>query len=568
MQPQQQEMPIRIEKTQMQLEFIRDHTDWSETDDRDIRQEIIKSGRKRGHSEPQDQITASFYDEDYTESTASTGSFSMSASIESVQSIEKFINSVRSATSPTTVRQSSNEDLETYHPRMEVRALSPYRTPEPGQATVFLNKPLPPLDPDYVPKPILKWPLIEKSGPEKSAKYDNDKEKEQTNSLPSTPKPEKEKKSFLQLFTKKTISAENLKKTSNDTNKMTSPVTKALHKANEKQNEKEKLTNQRQNSIEENNVAIDYYSDLVREVAGKPNKKSKIPLYMNYDALQEAADQAEREEQTYQKNSTQYGLLSDAIKSTDKMADEDPTELLNVAQKMNQYSDSVDYVRRDQKPSPSKDLVEISVEQTKSISYSVRQIKQPEPISPHKDVFEASTRSLLESSFAFETKNLDDGGLSHAIETKNQETITKVQNSTRIRRLEIKSISGRQRSQSKSPVSDHKTSLLSTVLKVTRTPVNDKQNNIHFDLPSSHSSSTSPETRCRTPEQILKTVAETNVRSKLAYTTDLVMFLLACWFYLFRDARLAIPILVLMVYRRVRNAITQKLQKWSKRKKA
>lgn len=552
-------MPTRTVKNQIQLEFIRDNVDCPETDDRDIRQEIIESGRKRSHSKLQDEIIESFYDEDYTESTASTGSFSMSASMESIQSIEKFINSVRSATSPATIRNSSNDELETYHPQMEVRALSPYRTPEPGQATVILNKPLPPLDPDYIPKPILKWPPNEKSVPEKS----NDKEKEQTKSLPLTPKPEKEKKSFLQMFTKKTISTENSKKTSNNTNKMTSSDTKNLAKANEKLNKTEKLINQRQNSIDENKVAIDYYSDLVREVAGKPKQKPKIPLYMNNVAMREAADQAEREEQTYRKNSTQHeSLFSEAIKSMDKMADEDPTELLNVAKKMNQYSDSVDYVRRDQMTAPSKDVVEISVEHTKSISYSLRQIKQPESISPHTDVFEASARSLLES-----TKSLDNGDLNHVIDTKNQETITKVRNSTRSHRLETKSLSGHQRSQSKSPISEHKTSLLSTVLKVTRMSVNDKSNNIHFDLPSSKSPSASPEPRCRTPEQILQTVAETNVRSTITYMTDLVMFLLACWLYLFRDARLAIPVLVLMVYRRVRNAVTRKLQKWTKRKK-
>lgn len=567
MQSQQQDMSTRIVKTQMQSEFIRDNTDRSRTDDRDIRQEIIESGRTQSHNKAQDQITESFYDEDYTESTASTGSFSISVSMESVQSIEKFINSVRSATSPTTVRQSSNDELETYHPRMEIRALSPYRRPEPGQATVILNKPLPPLHPDYVPKPILKWPPNEKSGQEKSGKNYNGKEKEQIKSLHSTPKPEKEKKTFLQMFTKKTISTESLKKTSNDTNKMNSPFTKNLPKANEKQYEKEKLINQRQNSMEENMVAIDYYSDLVREVAGKPKQKPKIPFLMNNDAMRKAADQAERGEQIYQKNSMQYGSLSGAIKSMDKMADEYPTELLNVGKKMNQYSDSVDYVGRDQMTSLSKDLVEISVEQTKSISYSLRQIKQPEPISVHKDVFEASARSVLESTKAFETQNLDNGVLSYAIDTKNQETITKVRNSTRSSRLETKSISERQRSQSKSPVSEHKTSLSSTVLKITRMSVNDKQNHIHFDLPSSHSPPASPEPRSRTPEQILQTVAETNVRSTITYTTDLVIFLLACWLYLFHDARLAIPILVLMVYRRVRNAIFQKLQKWTKRKK-
>jgi hypothetical protein len=50
-------------------------------------------------------------------------------------------------------------------------------------------------------------------------------------------------------------------------------------------------------------------------------------------------------------------------------------------------------------------------------------------------------------------------------------------------------------------------------------------------------------------------------RSVVGYLTDLAMFLVACWLYAFKDERLAIPVLVLMVYRQLQKAIKRRLPK-------
>jgi hypothetical protein len=56
-------------------------------------------------------------------------------------------------------------------------------------------------------------------------------------------------------------------------------------------------------------------------------------------------------------------------------------------------------------------------------------------------------------------------------------------------------------------------------------------------------------------------VAKRKWRSVVGYLADFAMFLVACWLYAFKDERLAIPVLVLMVYRQLQKAIKRRLPK-------
>lgn len=564
--------------------------DWVCEDDRDLRKEIIESQRKQSRT-PREPLPDNIqYDDDYTESTASSGSVSMSASVES---IEQFINSVRSATTnasanTTTVRSPVSDELETYHPRMEVRALSPYRSPEPGQATVILNKPVPLPDPDIKPKSILKRrpsnensinetttsTIVEQKEIEKEPSIQTQMQaqtqaqsqsSQQSKSLPSTPKPEKEKRSFLNLFSKKTTSTENLKK----------PPEKPIeNKPPESAAERTPLKQTRQNSVEENKVeqvaVIDHYSDIVREMSGKPNarKKSPVPLYMNHQAMREAAARADEEEREFNSKLQleQSRPTSPEINRLNINEDQDDQFMLEVEKKMNLYTESNEQDTQSPPPQPqSENFVEISVEHTKSISYAVRQIKLPDvntnTSTNNESLIEVNSKCHIESAKLCKQSDESDT----VVDTRKQDTITKMRSSSRSRTIGRKSISER-RSESKSPASERKTSLSSTVLKVTRMPIqNDTyHNDIDIDLePSSPSPSpTPPPERSSTPEQI-PTERESNVRLTLSYLIDLAMVLLAFWLYVFHDARLAIPILFLIVYRQLRNAFMTKIEKWT-----
>lgn len=513
--------------------------------DRDIKKEILEAERKQSLS-VHESFPSALYEEDYTDSTASSASLSTTASTES---IEQFMNTMRtsSALGNASRKSSMNDELETYHPRMESpRALSPktlsssprplsppnaYRTPEPGQAAVILTKPLPLPDPDYVPKPILKRPSIDNSAKENDTQQDDQKTK--TNKT--------EKKKFLQLFDKKkTPSAEDLKKSPSPQSKKniskSGGETKAVEenvKTKAKEVEKEKTLQRRQSSIEENKVAIDHYSDLVRELGG--SKKPKVPLYLNSEALSQLAAETEDEEMQ----------VSPAAPSKEQLNKNTDTLKSNEIVK--------------QEPA-SKDYVEISVEQTKSISYLVREIKRDQTPSNER-VCSPTAQNLAETCVS------SDGGSSAGVIAKRKPlTRMRSNSSTRSKQTEspgpgMYSAAARRpesrtstRSQSKSPASQQRTSLTSTVLKVQRFPIRDV-NSIR------RSPSVSPVPRTKTPEQMFEE-AEIKVKSSLNYATDFTMFLLACWLYMFKDARLAIPILVLMVYRQVKNALEKKMPKW------
>lgn len=601
------------------------------------------------------------YEEDYTDSTASTGSVSISASAES---IEQFINSVRSATANTTttnVRTPANDELETYHPRMEVRALSPYRSPEPGQATVILNKPVPLPDPDIKPKSILKRRPSNENNINDSTAFTKENQKELESSQqeqqvaatnqeiskqnipaskrlqetpekepqqpqiannlsqkaraqstlqqpeiqpqlpilevellvsplqqldiqpqskiqpqlptqliqpqvsaavpiqPSQPKqqkspaqvksppptPERKKRGFLNLFGKKTTSTENAKKP-------TEAAPPAENKVAEKATEREKLSKLRQDSVEENKVeqvaVIDHYSDIVREMGGKPKFVAPVPLYLDTQALREVTARAEREERELCERLQMEQSPPPAAIKINVNDDEDAQEMLEVAKKMNLYTES---------EAPQSELVEISVEHTKSVSYAVRPIRQPDVGKNNGSIFQADATSLTES-----TKLCDEAD-GTVIDTKKQDTLTKMISSTRSRALGRKSPSER-RSESKSPAAERKTSLSSTVLKVTRMPIENASNDIDIDLQPS-SKSPSPEPRCETPEQ-MQAESESNMQSTLSYTIDMVMFLLACWLYVYHDPRLSIPVLIVMVSRHAKNYFANNAQKWTKRK--
>lgn len=80
--------------------------------------------------------------------------------------------------------------------------------------------------------------------------------------------------------------------------------------------------------------------------------------------------------------------------------------------------------------------------------------------------------------------------------------------------------------------------------------------------------SMTPSSRPLTPEQeALQAEAEIKVRTTMEYMTDVAMFIVACWLYLFKDARLAIPILIIMVYRQLKDEVKNMLPAWMTKSK-
>ncbi|KAJ8952470.1 hypothetical protein NQ314_007548, partial [Rhamnusium bicolor] len=77
----------------------------------------------------------------------------------------------------------------------------------------------------------------------------------------------------------------------------------------------------------------------------------------------------------------------------------------------------------------------------------------------------------------------------------------------------------------------------------------------------SYSQTSTPYDRIQKHEALIAK-AEIKVRSAVDYITDLAMFVVACWLYLFKNELLAIPVLLVMVYRQLQIEIAKRIPKW------
>ncbi|XP_018574015.1 uncharacterized protein LOC108913039 [Anoplophora glabripennis] len=77
----------------------------------------------------------------------------------------------------------------------------------------------------------------------------------------------------------------------------------------------------------------------------------------------------------------------------------------------------------------------------------------------------------------------------------------------------------------------------------------------------SWSRTSSPSGRTQKQEELMAR-AEVKVRTALDYVTDLAMFIVACWLYLFNNELLALPVLLVMVYRQLQAEIAKRIPKW------
>lgn len=77
----------------------------------------------------------------------------------------------------------------------------------------------------------------------------------------------------------------------------------------------------------------------------------------------------------------------------------------------------------------------------------------------------------------------------------------------------------------------------------------------------SDSGTSSPGWPSRRQEELMAK-AEVKVRSAVEYITDLAMFIVACWLYIFSNELFAIPVLLIMVYRQLKDGIRSMIPKW------
>ncbi|KAJ6640825.1 Titin like [Pseudolycoriella hygida] len=590
-----------------------DDKDKEETEDeRDLKKEIMESQRKLHFVQNFATSSSVEYDDDYTESTAS------SASLSSIDSLEKFKSTLLAMNKPApNVKPNVDNELNTYHPMMEPqsessrkvienplqtvydlrlrreeystdadvsqsvddeelsdraetvvknyikpkpepRALSPYRIPEPDQSTIVLTKPLPAPSADFVPKPILKTSSTESDLKEKP--------------VPKAREKKKDRKGIMQLFgSKKTASTGNLN-TSQEKLKVevAEPKTEKMSAA---ALAKKKSMEQRQSSIEENKVAVDHYSDIVKEMSVM--KKPKVPLYMSAEELKKAAERADDEVDNVRKSSTNDLVTKPKFESERKDSYVKPP----VAR------------RSTSRESDSRSIfaIKLSKDTKKSVQHEelIRSQASMEMDSPGQSIppesltvsdLDSKTQDLNPISNEESAINPNDeetrgrSSTINKIPTKAAKSRSRSSSTLRNKSVQLKELDNnpppatrtpsktRNRSESKSPSVKNRTKLHPTnTLRIARAPKK------YLDSKSS-TPSASPEPRSQTPEELMVEVEE-SVKSTMNYVTDLVLFIVACWVYIFKDAWMAVPILSLMVGRQVGSTLKDKFPKWMKRKR-
>lgn len=517
-------------------------------------------------------------------------------------------------------RQRTNE-MPTYHPRM----LSPYRQPENSEAAAVLTKPLPPLpDPNFVPKPILKRPASadgRKPAPNKP-------ERKTISSLfggrrsasPSpVPSPRSQRKSVEIDEIPQIIQLGEFRKFERSPEKSALDVPEIKVQAPKPQEVKEveqefepepeilfrrsdqaklKMMERRQSSLEENRVMADFYGDIIKDHSVRPIKP-KVPIYMDPEALK--ALELEDDDAT-----NDSGITSSADMSPQSTLNrpfspsivQSPIQTRELSPSLIARRASESLKPRTFSPPPSNesdfvfgrrlsDTNKVKLLSNLPLKDKPNTLSKPtsdrselnKSPSPQKTLPTNGSVLLKHEVTVSSTSSIDDPqsrGRGNVAKPKTG-TIPKRRNqshsrsrdtsttrgdlptiarnpadSTILARRDKSSSKTRNRSESKSPSTMNRKVIINRVASPKLAP--------KVVTPASMSPVSS---RTATPSEMQEQV-QLQVKSTMTHVTDVAILLFATYVYFFKSAILALPILVLLVYRQ----IADKIPDWMKRKKS
>jgi len=489
---------------------------------------------------------------DYTESTASSDQ----------DSIEKFKMELMART-----RSPSPRDLETYHPRnMGAGTFTPYRAPTPEQAAVVLTRPMPLPSPDFVPKPILKRSSnehVEQSASQPSSPGpSNNQDSNGTSSNVAHSAPSfapaqntsnlkldlaKGIKSFFNRD-KRTATEKNTEaneEISNPLEKTNAAAIAAELESKRRVKEEEELRRQEEERLmqEEAHAAVDHYSDLVRQVSS--THKYHTPLYLDRDELKRAAARAgadlnedddegaaEEHQQRRARSPDQDDLLlaPPTVNRERRLSISEREQLVHVRDVASTHAMHKAAAKTPE--TPASDLAQQEEPEYPTV------LVVPPPKTKNKDPDAANERVISEMVEA----RPDARGRTRLVKVKR--IMRRVPSSTRSRDASL----SRPPPSSSSLVPLERSSQTALLLSAADRELLEKAATLAL-------------LQSRSEEQ-----AHEKVRSALSYSTDLVLFLVACYVYLFKDARLVLPILALMIYRQLGEALQGYMPSWLRRK--
>ncbi|KAM7355445.1 myomesin and myosin binding protein [Cochliomyia hominivorax] len=508
---------------------------------------------------------------DYTESTASSDN----------DSIEKFKIELMART-----RSPSPRELETYHPRnMSAGVFTPYRAPEADEAALVLTRPMPLPSPDFVPKPILKRPSKE-----------NVLQTDILNNISSITKSDntgnekldiaKGIKSFFKRDKRSTTekNTEENELISNPQEKSNAAIlaAEALAKRKAKEEEEERKRKEAERlMLEEAHAAVDHYSELVQQVT--TTRKYQTPLYMNQEELKKMSGGVEDDDDNASDNIIAHRSHSPDIGLIPPVTNKPRLSISERGQLMHVRETASDLAVKEVKPSKESESEDLEPEPEPEPEPEIAALLEPEfeetPIVAAAAVIdpappESEEEIIITSTVVSETveERPDSRGRPRLVKVK-RIIKRRVPSSTRSRDTSLNRPPSSMGSATDTPAPRAHSRPRRTLESKSPGPLGRKPLSVHLNSHSLHNGETALVSasqelvETRSPCPISDEEAHEKVRSAISYSTDMVLFIVACYVYLFKDARLVLPILALMIYRQLGEAIDSCIPNWMKRKK-
>lgn len=512
------------------------------------------------------------------------------------------VSSDEDAPSP---RRSRSREKDAPHARM----LSPYRQPQKDEAAEVLTKNKSPLpDPNFVPKPILKRPSSadgRKSNPMSPVFDPFDRSSLSPSPIPSTNK--SHRKSVEIDDVPIIIGATDIKLNEPSPIKEVPEIKveeAKVNQSNEQEEEEEekfdpevlrraeqtkrKLIERRQSSIEESKVVADFYGDIIRSHSVA---KPKVPIYLDSEALKsleaEEGDQVDSGVTSSAELSPQ-STLSRPISFSPKVEQQQKRSLSPFSRRASDTSKTrtfspppVNEQRRAsdatkwQDPKLSENFSNLPLKDTiRSFSpnYNLLELnKSPTPQQQQQQLVEekiedeargrnatmkSTTGTIPKQKRKVSKSRSRDNSMARTATDTNTSIIrpmtinsdvSSTMTTTAVRRGKSSSRT-RNRSESKSPASMNRKIIFNRVAPTLATNGAQVKTFKKDVTPSSQSPISS---RAVTPSE-LQEIVDVKVKTTMSYATDVSILIFATYVYFFKSALLALPILILLIYRQIK----------------
>lgn len=287
---------------------------------------------------------------------------------------------------------------------------------------------------------------------------------------------------------------------------------------------------EKQKDAEEAKVVIDHYGDIVRSYGSK--KKSLPHLYLNREELKMAAENNDNVEEKTDTNTDQQFKINNTSTESRPIERIEPT----VKRKESLSEEKLEQPLMDTNTKYFDTTRRESITKSKEKPSRFNRSKRTPSQSPGRRPSSRSSSTTRRQPSKSPTRPENWSAVKYE-KTKRHASKSPVSRDL-----------GRRKSKSPSPIPPAKSRpMLREIMTQTSIGFVSRANN-------------TPEDNKR-QEQLLAT-AEVKVRSVFDYLTDLAMFGVACWLYLFNNELLAIPILFIMVYRQLKDEVAKRIPSW------